>query len=171
VSEAPQILALWEDTLLKLRAGELDQLAPRLDWVLKRNILERTLNQHPHLRWSSPELKHLDHLYGSLEDGLYWIYESDFVQRLVSDRDIEHFIHYPPSDTRAWLRSYILRHAGDDVDQVDWDSVRLKLREEGFGQYPSYNYKTIKMEDPLITREDCEGWFTRGESSREAAEC
>ena len=49
VPRAADILALWGDTLDKLVAGDFAALALRLDWVLKRQTIERVLQQHPRL--------------------------------------------------------------------------------------------------------------------------
>ena len=95
VPRAGDILALWADTLEKLRAGDVTGFASRLDWVLKFRILQRAMQQQPGLTWASPEIKHLDHLYGSLDPGagLYWAYERlGAVERLVSEAEIERFI-------------------------------------------------------------------------------
>jgi proteasome accessory factor A len=54
------ILALWEDTLIKLEARDFPALARRLDWVLKRQILEGAMATRHGLDWRSPEIKHLD---------------------------------------------------------------------------------------------------------------
>ena len=77
VPRAEEIIALWEDTLLKLQARDFESLASRLDWVLKLSILQQVLDERPDLSWESPEIKHLDHLYSSLDEteGLYWAYE------------------------------------------------------------------------------------------------
>ena len=121
VPPARDILALWCDTLTKLRAASLNRdvaalapLAPRLDWVLKLFILRRAMEQHPELSWDSPQIKHMDQLYASLDpqEGLYWGYErAGFTERLIADARIEQFVHDPPADTRAWGRAMLLRHA------------------------------------------------------------
>ncbi len=113
VPRAQEILDLWEDTLERLRAGDWAGLAPKLDWVMKLMILQRTLNQRPALAWDSPEILHLDQVYASLgRDGLYWAYErSGFAERLVPDERVQHFCTEPPSDSRAWTRAMLLRTA------------------------------------------------------------
>ena len=63
VPRAGEILALWEDTLGKLQAGDLPALASRLDWVLKRSLIERAMRRRPELGWRDPEIKHLDLVY------------------------------------------------------------------------------------------------------------
>lgn len=158
VPRAGEILALWEDTLVKLQAGDFESLAPRLDWVLKLSVLQQVLDQNPELTWGSPEIKHLDHLYSSLDpsEGLYWAYESGgLVERMVTDEQIERFTVSPPEDTRAWTRAMLLRWAGPDgVDDVDWDSIRFKT---GYERYRTA-YRRLELASPLA--------FTRAASER-----
>ena len=99
VPRAGEILNLWEDTLVKLSARNFGALAPRIDWVLKLRTLQRAMQKRPELTWHSPEIKHLDHLYSSLDlsDGLYWAYEkASLVERVVSEDEIECFVQEPP---------------------------------------------------------------------------
>ncbi len=142
VPRAGEILDLWEDTLVRLRAGDVTTLAGRLDWMLKFRILQRALLQRPDLDWTSPEIKHLDHLYGSLDldAGLYWAHERlGVTEALVSEADIVRFTEEPPEDTRAWTRAMLLRHAGaHGVLEVDWDLVRF---------WPSM--RAVHLGDPL----------------------
>lgn len=158
VPRADEILALWEDTLSKLRAADITALASRLDWVLKFCILHRALLQRPDLTWASPEIKHLEHLYSSLDptQGLYWVYEKlGLVEKVVSDAHIERFVHAPPEDTRAWTRAMLLRIAGrEGVEDVDWD--RITFRKTGRGYWPAY--RTLHLDNPLgFTRAITEG--------------
>jgi proteasome accessory factor A len=161
VPDAPHILALWEDTLLKLRAGSLDALAPRLDWVLKLTTLRQVLEQEPELMGDTRKLKYLDHLYGSLdpEEGLYWSYDRDgAVERIADDAAIERAMTRPPEDTRAWTRAQLLRMADPaSVRAVDWDSIRFT-----FDAKNSWlRHRTIEMGDPCgLTRSDAGPAFT-----------
>jgi proteasome accessory factor A len=154
VPRAGEILALWEDTLAKLQTGDFASLAPRLDWVLKFSVLQQVLDQNPNLTWNSPEVKHLDHLYSSLDpsEGLYWAYENGgLVERMVTDEQIERFTVSPPEDTRAWARAMLLRWAGPDaVDDVDWDSMRFKTQDESFRT----RYRRLEMASPLAFTKD-----------------
>jgi hypothetical protein len=149
VPRAAEILALWEDTLGKLVTGDLEALATRLDWVLKRQTIEQVLQRHPRLGWESPEIKHIDHLYGSLDpaQGLYWAYESSGVAELVASADrVERFVQRPPEDTRAWGRTALLRlaHPGE-ICAVDWDAVTFAI--EGDGYRP--RRRRVVLADPL----------------------
>ncbi len=149
VPDADRILNLWEDTLLKLKAGDLQGLVTRLDWVLKLSILDTAMERHG-LDWDSPGIKALDHLYASLDsqEGIYWAYESgDAVERVVTDEQIERFTKRPPDDTRAYTRAMLLREAGPAlIDRVDWDSIRFKEK-QGHGWW--HTYRTLDMTDPL----------------------
>jgi proteasome accessory factor A len=160
VPRAEEIVSLWEDTLLKLQAHDFASLATRLDWVLKLSILEQVLDERRDLSWESPEIKHLDHLYSSLDDseGLYWAYDrGGFVQRVASDDLIARFEVDPPEDTRAWTRAMLLRRAGAaDVDDVDWDSIRFKV---GYERYRT-KYRRFNMPSPLgFSKADSERHF------------
>ncbi|MFY9555513.1 MAG: proteasome accessory factor PafA2 family protein [Blastocatellia bacterium] len=168
VPRASEILALWEDTLLKLQAEDFEALAARLDWVLKLSILKQVLDQNPELTWESAEIKHLDHLYSSLDasEGLYWAYErGGFVERVVTDEQIERFTVSPPEDTRAWTRAMLLRWAGpDQVDDVDWDSIRFKTGSERYRMA----YRKIELANPLdFTRQRSESIFENATSLEE----
>jgi len=156
VPDAPQILQLWLDTLCELRARDFVALARRLDWVLKLQILQRARQQRPSLNWSSPELKHLDFMYASLEDGLYWNFEGGgLVNTLVTNEEIEHFRNEPPEDTRAWTRGMLLRLAEpQQVERVDWDSITFSLKGDHYWPRES----VVKLTNPI--------GFTRTASQR-----
>ncbi len=165
VPRAEEIIALWEDTLLKLAAKDFDALASRLDWVLKLAILQQVINERPELSWDSPEIKHLDHLYSSLdeEEGLYWVYErGGLVERVVADERIEHFTASPPEDTRAWTRAMLLRAVERDaIADVDWDEIRFRVEAQRFRA----KYRRLEMSNPLgMTRAVAESAFERSET-------
>ncbi|MBE7501323.1 MAG: proteasome accessory factor PafA2 family protein [Verrucomicrobiales bacterium] len=146
VPDATLILEHWADTLAHLEARRWEPLSRRLDWVLKLTLLEQTLAQQPHLDWSSPALKHLDHLYSSLDpaEGLYWACErSGLVERLVPESRITRLMSEPPTDTRAWTRATLLRLADPTtVDHLDWDQLRFQVNGRPV-------YWTLDLPDPL----------------------
>ena len=156
VPDWPEILDLWEDTLLKLEARDWDVLSRRLDWVLKRSILDRVLAQNTHLDHNSSKLKLIDLLYASLDtDGLYRAYE-DHVERPVPKNLVRRAMTEPPEGTRAWTRGMLLKSAGPDrVDHVDWDRVTIR---HGDAWSPS---RVVSLTDPLgATRVQNESLFT-----------
>jgi len=167
VPRAQEILRIWGDTLEKLESDPAS-LAPRLDWVLKRAILERAIRERG-LQWDSPEVKLLDHLYSSLDpsEGLYWTYERlGIPERIASAAEIERFVHQPPEDTRAWTRAHLLRLAGPArVRSVDWDSIRFEV-DSGSG----WDYgRTCQLPDPLSFTKAWTGGILSGSRSLEEA--
>jgi hypothetical protein len=151
VPRAQEILDLWGDTLEKLRARDWGALCGRLDWVLKRVLIQQAVDAHPNVRWDSPLIKHLDHLYASLddEDGPFWnCRASGLIERVVSEDTIERFRCNPPADTRAWARAMLLRRAGHALEEMDWDSMRFWL-DNGYW----FRRRTLEMTDPLALTE------------------
>jgi Pup amidohydrolase len=93
-------------------------------------------------------MKHLDHLYSSLDpdEGFYWIYEqAGLVERVVSPAEIERLLHEPPQDTRAYTRARLLRLAGvERTGYVDWDFISVK----GPGQWGWASQRSLDLPDP-----------------------
>jgi proteasome accessory factor A len=138
VPRAEEILALWEDTLLKLAAKDFVALAARLDWVLKLSVLQQVIGKAG-LSWDAPQVKHLDHMYSSLDaaEGIYWAYERSGI--------IE----------RAWTRAMLLRSVEPEaVEDVNWDFIRFKLKNESNRSVT----RTLDLASPLR--------FTRAETER-----
>lgn len=164
VPRAEEILALWEDTLLKLQAGDFAALAARLDWVLKLSLIRQVIARSG-LAWDAPQVKHLDHMYSSLDasEGIYWAYEqSGFVERVMTDAEVERFVEQPPDETRAWTRAMLLRCVEPQVvDEVNWDFIRFKLKDENNRTIT----RTLDLANPLgFTREQTERIFQEAES-------
>jgi proteasome accessory factor A len=151
VPRAEEMIALWEDTVVKFANADWTAVARRgIDWVLKLMAIERAMDEDSRLDWDSPELKMLDHTYGSLgDDGLYWAYEkSGFVEQLVTQERIAHFTTNPPADTRAWTRAMLLRRASEEgvtVFSMDWDAMTFKLK--GRHSWPAY--RTLDLASPF----------------------
>jgi len=167
VADAPAILALWEETVARLEARDFAALRSRLDWVLKRDLIELTLRGQPDLDWWAPEIKRLDLMYGSLDEdeGLFWACErSGAVEQIVTHAEIEHFTRQPPDNTRAWTRSWLLRElAHGNVAEVDWDHVTFWA--SGCGE-ERHGRRTVRLHDPLaFTRADLDARLGRGSRS------
>jgi proteasome accessory factor A len=135
VPRARELLTCWTGTLDALERKDWGTAARRLDWVLKLALLERVLSASPGLAWCSSSLRMLDQLYASLDpaEGLYWACESaGTTDRIVSESSVVAAGQEPPPETRAWARAHLLRLAGPgQVDQVDWDHIRFRLRRGG----------------------------------------
>ena len=125
VPEADAIIAAWSETLMRLGQGDTPWLARRLDWVLKKQLLEGALAEGA---WDSPEGKMLDHRYGVLgEGGLYFACEKAGLTEQLTPPDVTAlFATQPPADTRAWTRGRLLELALDRpeaVHAVNWDHI------------------------------------------------
>jgi proteasome accessory factor A len=134
VPQFADLLKLWEDTLAKLEARDFFALIPRLDWVLKRSLLQRAISHSPELTWTSPEIKHLDHLYSSLNpsDGLWCgIEKSGALEQPIAQTQIDRFETNPPTDTRAWTRAMALRwmeQSASELTYMNWDCLRFRQK-------------------------------------------
>ena len=165
VPDCEEILNLWEDTLVTLESRELARMARRVDWALKLLVIKQAMEQRPALTWASPEIKHLDQIFGSIDPliGLYWAYErSGFLERIITDDEIENFIKNPPTDTRAWTRAMLLRRAqAGEVDDVDWDFIEFRLND----QVNAGRYRRLDMASPLEHTEKSNAGVIQGDGS------
>ncbi len=147
VADAQEIMALWEDTLLKLQARDFSSLRGRIDWVMKRALLEQALAEHVDWSWDSPELVYLDQIYSSIDpnDSLFLSLDAaGLVESVATEAEIARFVTTPPENTRAWTRAMLLRAAGTDrVAEVDWDRIQLKST-DGYARQGN-----IRFSDPL----------------------
>ena len=162
VMDAGEILALWEDTLVKLKARDFAALRGRIDWVLKRALLEKALMDQPDWEWDAPELTYLDQIYSSLDpaDSLFFpLLEARCIDWLGDAAEVERFASEPPEDTRAWTRAMLLRAAPrDQLKRIDWDHLEMHL-DGRFGPTTC-----IELADPLAaTRAAAEGEFLAAE--------
>ncbi len=148
VPRAEEILKRWDETLTLLERRDFQALSRRLDWALKLSVIERARSGRPGMGWNHPALKHLDLLYGSLdrEEGIYLGFEREgLVERVVGEEDVHRFEREPPEDTRAWTRAMLLRRHGWEIEEVDWDVIRVRVGREGTGSRP----RTLDLSDPL----------------------
>ncbi len=154
VPEADEVLRLWRRTLESLKRREFDALLGSIDWITKRDLLQRAMAVRPALTWKSPEMKHLDHCYANIDpvEGLYWTcLSSPNVPRIVSDAMIERFAAQPPEDTRAWTRAMLLRLADpDQIESVDWDRITFVTGSDGRGE----TRQTVDLSNPLTMGRD-----------------
>ena len=83
------------------------------------------------LTWDDPWLQSLDLEYHNIdrEAGLYYELEtSGLMRRLVTDQQIEHAIHNPPADTRAYFRGKSLDKFRPQVKSIQWDNVTFNTK-------------------------------------------
>jgi proteasome accessory factor A len=138
----PEVIEEWESTLASLERDPLE-LADRIDWVIKKVMIERFMERKG-LDWESAQVQMMDLQYHDLrpEKGLYHLLERQGqVRRVVTDAEIMRAITEPPEDTRAYFRGHCLKRYGDQVFGVNWDSISF-----GIGDEP---IKRVLMAEPL----------------------
>jgi proteasome accessory factor A len=124
------VLRRWEAVLDGL-ARDPDSLARQLDWVIKRQLIERYREKHG-LAWSDSRVAMIDLQYHDIRPGrglFYKLEEADAVERIATEDEISKAIYDPPKDTRAYFRGMCLQKYADEVVSASWDSVIFDLHE------------------------------------------
>jgi len=163
VPKALDILAIWAETLDLLASRDFERLSGRLDWVLKKRLLEEAFSSTPGIGWESAEARYLDMMYGNLDEekGLFWTCAANgVVEQIVSPALIERYMTEPPDDTRAYTRGRLIKEAVDyRVEAANWDS--MSLRSNAAGSRGALT--TIYMDTPLgRTRNESSQLFRNG---------
>ena len=147
-SDTDWVLAEWELALNSLERDPMS-LTDSLDWVAKKWLLETFIDEEG-ISWDDPWLQSLDLEYHNInqEKGLYYGLQSQgLMRRIVTDRQIEHAIHHPPSDTRAYFRGKSINKFSGDVKSVQWDNITFNVK----GRPVSVCMK--KLADPTLAAE------------------
>lgn len=147
VPGAPRLIRLWHETLDLIERRDLSALARRCDWALKYLSLDR-FRKRRGLPWNSDELKMMDLQYANLDhqEGLFWqMARCGLVDNIPSDTQVTRYCNEPPSDTRAYFRTHLLRKFGDDVVSMNWDQVQLRSKTSR----GKWSTTTFELPEPL----------------------
>ena len=122
--ETDCLLELWQNTLESLSRGDSAELAGRIDWVGKRELLDAFRREH-RLAWNDPWMQSQDLEFHNIdpERGLgNALADSDGVWALGS---LEEAMTEPPAGSRASARSRIMREIESRGGRYhfDWDKV------------------------------------------------
>lgn len=122
------ILNKWEYVLDCLET-DINKLGACIDWVIKKNMLESFIDEFC-LGWDNDAVHNMELEYHNISrrDGLfYYLQQEGFVQRLISDSEIQNAVLNPPKNTRAWFRGKASRKNLNSQDRffttILWDSV------------------------------------------------
>ncbi|HHZ92179.1 TPA: proteasome accessory factor PafA2 [Candidatus Poribacteria bacterium] len=143
--ETDWILAEWGAILNQLEQEPME-LVDRIDWVTKKWLLT-TFVEEEGIEWDDPWLQSLALQYHDIdpESGLYYALETQgSMRRVVTDGQINHAIHNPPKDTRAYFRGKSIDKFTNQIESVQWDHVTFSLN----GKAISVNMN--KLTDPEI---------------------
>jgi proteasome accessory factor A len=142
-----EILYRWEDTL-RLLADDPYRLCRRVDWIIKKWLLERQM-QRERLTWSSPKIRQLDIKYHDIDphEGLFSLLENNgLIERCIAPEEIEHAKHFPPQNTRAHVRHAFINAVLDHnlEGTVNWTS---------FSWGPNLCH-SLEILDPFVSHSD-----------------
>ncbi len=136
------VLQKWEEVIGALKRDPME-LDTRIDWVIKKRLIESYMDRK-NLSWDDSQVQMLDLQYHDSrpEKGLYHLLERQGkVERIVTDEEIQHAVHNPPRDTRAFFRGECLKRYPSEVFGVNWDSISFGLEDESI--------KRVMMSEPL----------------------
>jgi Pup amidohydrolase len=122
------ILREWERTVDALLRDPME-LAADLDWVAKKALLNG-YRRRDAMEWGDPRLDLVDLQYSDANParGLWARLEArGRLRRMTTEAQVQHAIHHPPHDTRAFFRGECLRRYPSDVTAASWDSVIFDL--------------------------------------------
>ena len=136
--EAFEILRLWSDVIFKL-SSDPESLFGRVDWITKRALLRRvsddagknrdegTFTEFCNTRQLAA-LQKIDVKYHEISrDGYYYqLRENGLTTAVITQGQVAQAGRMPPLSTSAAQRSRFIREFGDQIEWVDWDSVKLK---------------------------------------------
>ncbi len=126
-AETDWLLNEWQ-TVLDTLETEPEQLADRLDWVAKRQLLNLYVESEG-LSWDDPVIQALDLAYHHIDpaEGLYYaLVEQAQMQTLVSENAIAVAMEQPPQDTRACIRGLCVQRFASQVETLNWERIILR---------------------------------------------
>jgi len=142
-----------------------------MDWAIKKRLIDSYIEKTgKSLRNTSVRNIDLQYHEVNREKGLFYkLQDSEMVDRLVTDEQIEHAVENPPQDTRARFRGLFSK---SDLKQkwISWESVSYRL-EEGRKVEESNTIERrycegvysvlIKLDDPLRDYRELDGIFEK----------
>jgi proteasome accessory factor A len=143
-----RLLGEWERCLAALRAGDLDGLVTKIDWVAKYFLIRAYRQKHGY-PLSHPKVALMDLAYHDVnrERGLYYLLEGrGRMERAVGEREVQRAMHDPPQTTRARLRGDFIRQAKQRRRDYTVDWVHLKLNDQA--------QRTVLCKDPFRSRDE-----------------
>ena len=143
-----RVLDLWERALTAIEADDLGQVSRELDWVIKRDLIDRYLDRHQ-LSLDSPRVARLDLAYHDVDPdrGLFMLLERrGAVDRVVTEEQVQLATVQPPETTRARLRGDFLAraHAAGREVTVDWTHLKIN----------DLPQRTVVCKDPFAAVDD-----------------
>jgi Pup amidohydrolase len=127
------VLARWEQVLTGLEHKP-ESVAPWVDWVAKRRLVDGYADRHG-LAPGSSRLKAIDLQYHDLRPGK-GLAERAGLATLVDVEDVERAVTEPPTSTRAYFRGRCLAKYADEIVAANWDSIVFDVGREPLRRVP-----------------------------------
>ena len=152
--ETDWVLQEW-NTVLDMLVSDRRALRDRLDWVAKWVLLEG-IRQNQGGDWDNPALRRLDLAYHMVNPDISLfasLGRRGAMRRYVDDQAINKALTEPPAGTRAAIRALCLQKFGDQISQLEWDSITFggNAREEVLHLDEVWGPATARIEE--IARE------------------
>jgi proteasome accessory factor A len=125
---AAEVIGQWSAVLTQL-AEEPRQLARRLDWLIKRELIEAYIAKKK-VGWNDPRVALMDLQYHDLrlDRGLYYKLEREgFVDRFLTEDEIVSAAEHPPAGSRAYFRSACLKKFPKEIYAASWSSIMFDV--------------------------------------------
>ena len=124
--ETEWVLSAWESILNDLEK-DWESVIPRVDWAAKKWLLEAFIDEEK-LDWDDPWIKSQDLEYHNIQtdSGLYYALQAQGqMERVITDEQIKYAINNAPQDTRAKVRSFLMRTLTQKQMPciVDWHQI------------------------------------------------
>ncbi len=146
--ETDWTLTEWEATLNALEKDPMS-LGDRLDWVAKLKLVEM-YRESEGLDWDDDALHSIDLEYHNIDPDkslFQGVAETTGVQRVIDETDIVDAMSDPPTDTRAFGRSHLVKwlvkRNSPAAYWVDWDAVHLNRQTVVELSDPMNNYEEL----------------------------
>ena len=126
-------LDLWRRTLVAIEADRPADVAREIDWIMKRELLERTMTRHG-VGLDHPRIAQLDLAYHDIrpDRGVFRTMEARGLVDTVVDADaIDRAQTVPPQTTRAKLRGDFIAAAMRTGTEHTVDWTQLKISDHG----------------------------------------
>lgn len=104
------------------------KLADRLDWLIKLKILRDYMAKY-RLSWDNWRVRATDMAYHNTEKEksiFYRLEKKGKTKRMVTDEEIERAMVEPPTNTRAYFRSFCFKKFPEKIINADWDRIGFK---------------------------------------------
>lgn len=125
--QSQDVVNAWSE-VLNLLEYDPAQLADRLDWVAKYQLLNGMRKRHG-LQWDDAKLAMLDLQWADLRQGkglYYTLVNRGAMRTMVTQDQIQHAMQHPPGTTRAWLRGRLIERFGAHLAGASWESVLVR---------------------------------------------